>query len=545
LSESLKSLRGSAVADSSGVVIGVVQKLNDKQQLIKEYKISSADVETELSRFKQAVALASASLQEEIKQLATHKHADDLSPILQVHRMMLHDPELVDRVLELIDTEHVNADWALKKCLTRIGKTFDAIEDVYLRSRKEDIEHVGQRIFKHLMGQEDLMLTSQSIVVAVDFSPSDIVSMWRAGVSGFVSVQGGADSHTMIVARGIGLPGLAGVQALFEHVEDGDAMIIDAEQGLWILNPKASDVDYYEQFQTSLAEEGKRLQHYASQRSESGSGYLMPLMANLEFVEEVEAAHKCGVDGVGLFRTEYLFMQADELPTEEEQYQYYAQVVQGIQAKPVTFRLLDIGADKLAYVEELQSICDGDNPALGLRGIRLLLHKQSIFKAQLRAIVRVAKFAEVSILVPMVTTAAEMIEARQILALVQQELAMEKPIALGCMIEVPAAVFVATDLAKVSDFFSIGSNDLMQYGLAVDRTDEHVSYLYDVNHPAVLQMIQMIVDAAHQNNIPVALCGELAANPQWTQTFLDMKMTSLSMTSRHVLSIRKQLQALL
>jgi len=544
LSQSLKSLRGSAVAHSSGVVVGVVQKLGDKQQLIKEHKISNADVRSESNRFKQAVALASTSLQGEIEQLAKHKHADDLSPILQAHRMMLHDPELVDRVLAFIDAEHVNADWALKKCLTHITKTFDAIEDVYFRSRKEDIEHVGQRIFKHLMGQDDFTLTRQSIVMGLNFSPADIVSMWRAGVSGFVSVQGGANSHTMIVARGIGLSGLAGVHALFDQVDDGDTMIIDAEKGLWILNPETPDIDDYVQFQASLAEEDQRLQHYARQRSESGSGYVMPLLANLEFVEEVDEAHRCGVDGVGLFRTEYLFMQSGELPTEEEQYQYYAQVVQGMQGKPVTFRLLDIGVDKLMHIEGLQSTKSGDNPVLGLRGIRMLLHQLDIFKAQLRAIVRVAKFADVSILVPMVTTVAEMIEARRMLALVQQELDMDEPIALGCMVEVPAAAFVVTDLAKASDFFSIGSNDLMQYSLAVDRTDEHVSYLYDVNHPAVLQLIQLIVDAAHQNNIPVALCGELAANPQWTQTFLDMKMTSLSMTSRHVLSIRQQLQAL-
>jgi phosphotransferase system enzyme I (PtsI) len=363
-------------------------------------------------------------------------------------------------------------------------------------------------------------------------------------VAGFVATQGGKDSHAMIIARGVGLTGLAGVHDLFALANDGDALILDAEHNTWVLRPSEQEQADFKAQQQAWQAEQTALQTYASQASTSKDGYHLPLLANIEFVEEVDVANRYGIDGIGLFRTEFLFMQSDTLPSEDEQAAYYQSVAQRALGKPITFRLLDVGADKLAHVQALFGAYDGENPALGLRGVRMLLRKPDILKTQIRAILRCAAYAPISILVPMVIAVDEMKAVRQVLEEAKQDLGMQDDIALGCMIEVPAAALIAQDLAEVADFFSIGSNDLVQYSLAVDRADEHVGYLYDAAHPAILALMQMAADAAKAQHIPITVCGELAANTAWTQTFLNMRMSALSMTARHVLSVRKQLQEL-
>ena len=535
-------MKGTAVACSVGIVVGSVQKLDAKHLFIQEYKIHEDEVAAEVARFKVAIKQATLALEQEIQDLVDHHFADDLIPILQAHLMMLNDQELVGKTCALIEGKLINAEWALKKRLQRLTKTFEHIKDAYLRSRKEDIEHIGQRILSFLVGDETPLQQSESIMVAMDFSPSEIVTMWRAGVSGFVAVQGGKDSHAMIVARGVGLPGISGVQGLFDQIEDGDQLVLDAENGSWVLHPDEQELAHYAGLQKKLENEERQLQFYVNQNRVGEP--LMPLMANLEFFEEVEVANKYGVDGVGLFRTEFLFMQHKTLPSEAQQFEYYAQVVKGLKGKPVTFRLLDLGADKLAQSASLIELYEGENPSLGLRGVRLLLHKPDLLQKQLRAIVRTSEFAEISVLVPMVTSVEEMLAVRYHLDKVKKDLGIDCVIKLGCMIEVPAAVFIANDLAKVSDFFSIGSNDLAQYCLAVDRSDEHVSYLYDSSHPAVLKLISMAVDAAKLHAIPIAICGELASSPEWTETFLNLNVSYLSMSARKVLTIRKKLHHL-
>ncbi len=532
---------GLVTACSGGVVIGVAQKLQHQHQPIPEYSIQTQDVAAELQRLQTAVAEVSQSFQAEIQQLQQH---DDIRFILEAHRMMLHDPELIGASQQLIKNEHINVEWALKKSLLRLAESFDAIKDEYLRSRKADVEHVGQRLLACLTGTEQSLHNAQQIMIAADFSPANIVAMWRNGVAGFVSVQGGADSHAMIVARGIGLPGLAGVQHLFDVVEDGDALIVDAEQGKWILHPNPEEYAFYQRVQQSLSDIQHDLKAYVEQPSQSQDGYVMPLMANLEFTEETAAVHRFGVDGIGLFRTEFLFMQTHTLPNEQLQYEHYQHVVVAMAGKPTTFRLLDIGHDKITKTSTLNALYTGENPALGLCGVRLLLSQMDILETQLRALIKTARAGPISILVPMVTSAQEMLAVRQLLDALKISLQVDIHIPLGCMIEVPAAALIADDLAKVSDFFSIGSNDLMQYSLAVDRADEHVSHLYDASHPAIAMLINLAVAAAHRHDIPISVCGELAANPDWTQTFLDMGITSLSMSSRSVLSIRQHLHQL-
>jgi len=538
----ISMVKGPAAACSVGIVVGPVQKLDAKHLFIQEYKIQQSEVASEVARFKVAIKQAGLALEQEIQDLTDHHFAEDLLPILHAHQLMLNDHELVGKTCVLIEEKLINAEWALKKRLQRLTKTFEHIKDAYLRSRKEDIEHIGQRILSFLIGDEQPLQRSESIMVAMDFSPSEIVAMWRAGVSGFVAVQGGKDSHTMIVARGLGLPGITGVQGLFEQIEDGDELILDAENGRWVLHPDEVELAHYVELQKQLENEERQLQFYVHQNGLAKP--LMPIMANLEFFEEVEVANKYGVDGVGLFRTEFLFMQNKKLPSEEQQFEYYAQVVKGLRGKPVTFRLLDLGADKLAQAESMTELYDGENPSLGLRGVRLLLHKPDLLQKQLRAILRTSEFAEISVLVPMVSSVEEMLAVRYHLDKVKEDLGINREIKLGCMIEVPAAVFIANELARVSDFFSIGSNDLAQYCLAVDRSDEHVSYLYDSSHPAVLKLIGMAVEAAKLHAIPIAICGELASNPDWTETFLNLNVSYLSMSARKVLSIRKKLHHL-
>ena len=536
--------RGHAVAGSGGIVLGVAQKLDEKHQVIPEYHIDGSQKADEWHRFEQAVAQACDALKSEMQTLEHHQHADSILPILQTHLLLLQDPELHSRTRHLIQSQSINVEWALKQVLSDFIQAFAHMEDMYLQSRKADVEQVGQRILSALDASRVEINQSQSILIATDFSPSDVVSMWRSGVAGFVATQGGKDSHAMIVARGVGLTGLAGAQGLFEQVKDGDTLILDGEKNIWVLRPSAQEVADFEAQQQRLSQEQQALQAYAHQASISKDGYHLPLLANIEFVEEVDVANSYGIDGIGLFRTEFLFMQSDTLPTEDEQAAYYQAVAKRAQGKPITFRLLDVGADKLAHVQALFGAYDGENPALGLRGVRMLLHKPDILKAQLRAMLTCVAYAPVSVLVPMVIAADEMQAVRKYLDEAKKALRVKDDVALGCMIEVPAAALIAQDLAEVSDFFSIGSNDLVQYGLAVDRGDEHVGHLYDADHPAIRTLIRMAVDAASAKGIPVTVCGELAANTAWTQTFLDMGVSALSMTARHVLPVRKKLKQL-
>jgi len=539
-----RSQHGQAAAGSGGIVFGYVQKLDERHQIIPEYRIQQTQCEAEYKRFRAAINQARMVLDSEMLELGSHAHANDLLPILQTHHVMLLDPELLARTQLLIKQELINVEWALKLCLHDFIQAFEHMEDVYLKSRQADIEQVGERIFNALDGSGEAPKQAKSIVVAADFSPADVVNMWRSDVAGFVAMQGGKDSHAMIVARGVGLSGLAGVHELYEQAKDGDLLILNAKDNTWILCPTHDEQKQLASAQAALLEAREALQAYANMPWQSKDGQQLPLLANIELIEEVPIALKNGVEGIGLFRTEFLFMQSDVLPSEEKQTAYYQAIVKVMAGKPVTFRLLDAGADKLARMHSLLSDYDGENPALGLRGVRMLLHKPEILQTQLRAILQCAKYAEISILVPMVISVEEMAAVRHMMQDIKAELGIVQDVKLGCMIEVPAAALIANDLAKVSDFFSIGSNDLVQYGLAVDRSDEHVSHLYDVNHQAIKMMIQMAVDAAANEGIPVTVCGELAANTAWTQTFLDMQISALSMTSLHVLTVRKHLKEL-
>lgn len=542
-------IEGSAIASSSGVVVGKVQKLIAGQMAISERHLLVEELQDEQLRLGAAVRAALQELDVEHAHLLNLKH-QDLVLILEAHRMLLLDPELVDKALDLIANEKINAEWALRRRMDDIISVFDCIEDDYLRSKKSDVTQVGHRIMCHLMGQvfsPTIMQTDDpTIIVADDLSPSSIVLLWRQGATGIICEQGGMNAHGIIIARGIGLPALIGVSELLSQVHDGDLLLLDAERERWILHPSEDEVTEYQRFIAAMNVVRHDLKKFAKCASKSANGHSMNIMANLEFREEVDLAVELGVEGVGLFRTEFIFMQDAVPPDEMRQYQQYAEIVKSMHGSAVTFRLLDVGGDKPALFQQLSGYhYNGENPAMGLRGVRMLLQWRSVLKAQVRAILRASEYGNVKILVPMVTNCSEMIAVREMVEECCDELGVQKDtVPVGCMIEVPAAVIIADDLAAVSDFFSIGTNDLIQYTLAADRADEDVCCIYSPDHPAILALIRQTVYAAHNANIPVTVCGELAANPEWTETFLNLGLHGLSMSLNSTLMIRKHLSKL-
>jgi len=539
---------GRAIAASSGIVIGRVQKLTRGRQPIPELTVELAQVEGEVMRLLAAVDAAIAEMDVEREHLEQAGATDPLT-ILDAHRMLLKDPELIGRAVVWIREQCVNAEWALRQQMDTIKAVFEDIEDGYLRERKSDVEQAGVRILRHLMGTrvhpENLDGDDPMILVGEDFSAADVVGLWRKGVAGVIAEQGGVDAHNIIVARGIGLPALVGAAGILGAVEDGDTLILDAEQGVWILNPEEAEQKRYHKFSEAISVFYDDLLTYADKPSLTADGHELQLMANMEFLEEIELAHRVGANGVGLYRTEFLFMNDPQLPDEERQYEHYVQIVRGMSGQPVTLRLLDIGGDKPElYGSLVGHEYAGDNPAMGLRGVRLLLRWPMALRAQLRALVRASAEGPLSILIPMVIAAEEIEQIREWTEQVMQELGVHSNISVGTMIEVPAAVLIADELAKVSDFFSIGTNDLIQYTLAVDRSDEEVSTIYKPDHPAMLEMLRRTAAAAKRNGIPVSVCGELAGEPEWTETFLNMGMDSLSMSLNRILKIRRQLSRL-
>jgi phosphotransferase system enzyme I (PtsI) len=542
--------QGNAAAASSGIIIGRVHKLMHGRQPIPERELTTEQLDGEISRLMAAVQASVAEIDIERDHLSQIGARDPLM-ILDMHRMMIADPELIDKAKARITETCINAEWALRQQMDAIHAVFEQIEDEYLRNRKDDIEQAGRRILRHLLGQNaphDLLLNSepephhQTIYVGDDFSVGDMVSMWRQGVAGVVTEQGGAGAHNIIIARGIGLPALVGATGILADLKDGDALILDAEQGIWILNAPEHEQIAYDKFVEAIEVCQQELQAYATQPSCSKDGHELKLMANIEFPEEMDIAARVGVDGIGLYRSEFLFINEATLPSEEQQFQQYVTLVRHMAGKPVTMRLLDIGGDKPWLYHELEGHeYAGANPAMGLRGIRWLLREKKLLQTQLRAMLRAGEEGPVQILIPMVTTCAEVERVRELAVRCHQSMGLSNPLSVGVMIEVPASVFIADELARASDFFSIGINDLMQYSLATDRTDEEVAVLYRPEHPAILELIRMTAAAAKKAGIPVSVCGELAANPIWTETFLNLDMHSLSMTLNKVLTIRRYL----
>jgi phosphoenolpyruvate-protein phosphotransferase (PTS system enzyme I) len=543
---------------SRGVAIGRAVLVASSRVDVAHYFIEDEQVEAEVTRLRDArneVAAELVALKSEVPEEA---HAE-LVALLDVHLMLLHDEMLTDATKQWIVERHYNAEWAMSAQLEVIARQFDEMEDEYLRERKADLEQVVERLLKALSrqaashaggaapGARDFAGEDPLILVAADIAPADMLQFKRSVFTGFVTDVGGRTSHTAIVARSMDIPAVVGAREASRIVRQDDWLIVDGDAGLLIVNPSPIVLEEYRFRQRQIELERAKLNRLRHTPSVTLDGQTVELLANIEMPSDTAGVIGAGAVGVGLFRSEFLFMNRNgRLPDENEQFEAYRAVVQGLQGLPVTIRTVDIGADKpldRMSAHELRHE-HSLNPALGLRAIRWSLAEPEMFGRQLRAILRASAFGKVRILVPMVAHVGEAVQIRQALNLARAQLQaanqLHAEVELGAMIEVPAAALMMPNLLKHFDFFSIGTNDLIQYTLAIDRADEAVAHLYDPWHPAVLQLIERTISAANSAGKAVSVCGEMAGDPAFTELLLAMGLRSFSMHPAQIASIKQR-----
>lgn len=531
-------MKGSAA--SPGIAIGKV--VLKREPVIEIAKRHIEDTEEEIRRLDSAISCAINEIDQIYK--AAINSVGEEAKIFEAHLMILDDPELLRTAKDKIKTEKVNAEWALKGTTDSLIEVFQNMDNEYMRERTADIKDVTDRIINILIGieQSDLSnLSEEVIVVARDLTPSDTAQMDKEKVLGFVTEIGGRASHSAIMARTLGMTAVVGVEGITDQIKDGNIVVLDGEEGYVYINPDEKIIAQYSKKKKEYDAFRCQLRELVGKESKTKDGFEKELSANIGTPKDVDAVCKNDGEGIGLYRTEFLYMDRDRLPTEEEQFTAYKVVVEKMAGKPVVIRTLDIGGDKeVSYLDLPQEM----NPFLGYRAIRLCLDRTDIFKTQLRALLRASACGNIKIMFPMISSREELRKAKKILEEVREELRENKVkfnenLEVGMMIEVPAAAIMSDVFAKEVDFFSIGTNDLIQYTTAVDRGNQEIAYLYSQFHPALLRLLKLVIDNGHKEGIWVGMCGEVAGDPQMIPLLIGMGLDEFSMSPACILRARR------
>ncbi len=539
----MRVLKG--IPASGGVAIGKGFFLNRVLPRSVRSTVSRDQVDEEVAAFQRAVARSREQIlliRDGVTDPSSEHHQ-----ILSVHLALLEDSMLVEQTVRTIRENQFAADWAFNKVLQNLLETFHRIEDPYLRERGHDLRQIGHRVLENLAGRpvdSVAAIRDPVIIVAHDLSPADTAQILKSPILGFATDVGSRTSHTAITARSLGIPAVVGVEGATEEYRFAETVIVDGEEGVVVFDPTEETVREYQGRRKAYAQRTRDLVKFARLPTVTRDGKALLLLANIEFPEEADVALRSGADGVGLYRTEFLFLNRKDIPSEEEHFETYRKVAEKFVRHPVTIRTLDLGGDKFASQLDL---AEEMNPAMGLRAIRFCLKEKEIFKPQLRAILRASTYGKVRMMFPMISGVGELREAMAVVEEVRGELRRrripyDKEMPIGIMIEIPAAAIMADLLAREVGFFSIGTNDLIQYSLAIDRVNEHVSYLYEPLHPAILRLIRRVVEAGHDAGIPVSMCGEMAGEPIYSYALLGLGLDELSMNAAAIPRVKRILR---